>query len=359
MIENTIWTSGRTPFQVGAGGQKPHALVHHGIKIETRGNSGREPAGHILQIEGQHCLPDRGAAKRTSAPIGFGESVRRTDHRGYVRSYATAGSNQVGIADLSYPESVTVERAVSELVLEIQMSSSTMAMDIGGARRKPYVYRRGEFDVTPPDVPCAARRFDPGATIAVSLPRKVLGAVLEEEEGVAATDFGPLHEAPADSDLVLAICVRLLKNAQSDAPFGLLYDDTLIHALILELRREAAEEHGASIHDPHTLPATLLRRIEDHIDNTSEESVELKGLAALAGMSCTSFSRSFKRTTGQSPYQYVLKRRLNRAQSQIMQTKEPLAQIAFDCGFSSQAHMTTLFQRKLGVTPGQLRRTGC
>jgi AraC family transcriptional regulator len=99
-----------------------------------------------------------------------------------------------------------------------------------------------------------------------------------------------------------------------------------------------------------------MKLIDEYIDQNGAAVVEMRDLAAIAALPLASFSRLFKQTHGQSPYQYVLQRRIQKAYGLIDRSTLSLAQIAFQCGFSSQSHMTDVFRNKLGVTPGQIRR---
>ncbi|MEM9148599.1 MAG: AraC family transcriptional regulator, partial [Pseudomonadota bacterium] len=101
---------------------------------------------------------------------------------------------------------------------------------------------------------------------------------------------------------------------------------------------------------------TTLAQIDEHIDANAMEKIDLHSLADIAAMPVGKFVRAFKRTTGQTPFQYMLQSRLRKAQRLVGTTSFPIAQIATDCGFASQSHMTDLFRTKLGCTPGQLRK---
>jgi AraC-like DNA-binding protein len=68
------------------------------------------------------------------------------------------------------------------------------------------------------------------------------------------------------------------------------------------------------------------------------------------------FAHAFKATTGWSPHQYVLHRRLARAQHLLRTTQMPIAAIAYEVGFGSQSHMTTVFRRLLQTTPSRYRQ---
>ena len=82
----------------------------------------------------------------------------------------------------------------------------------------------------------------------------------------------------------------------------------------------------------------------------------LQDLARVSGQKMRSFSLAFRERTGFAPYAYVLKRRVETAWDMIRATDLPIIEIAYTCGFSSQAHMTSTFKQKLGVTPGRIRQ---
>lgn len=79
-------------------------------------------------------------------------------------------------------------------------------------------------------------------------------------------------------------------------------------------------------------------------------------LAALAGISVFHFSRAFNVATGISPHRYVLERRVAKAYRLLSSSSLPLAMIAFEVGFSSQSHMTSIFKKQIGVTPARIRK---
>ena len=95
----------------------------------------------------------------------------------------------------------------------------------------------------------------------------------------------------------------------------------------------------------------------EFIDTNLCQDLSLEVLATVVGMSTSQFVRAFKATVGQSPHAWVLTHRLTRAKALLADTQHPIAQIALDCGFSSQSHMTTVFSKQLGITPKQYRKT--
>ena len=99
-----------------------------------------------------------------------------------------------------------------------------------------------------------------------------------------------------------------------------------------------------------------LPRVLDYMQSHLAENLGLTELATLAGCSLQHFKRSFKASTGTPPHRYLLELRIKRAQALLAGDRLGLAQIALDCGFSSQPHFTSVFRRYTGFSPARWRR---
>ncbi|MEO0881245.1 MAG: AraC family transcriptional regulator [Pseudomonadota bacterium] len=100
-----------------------------------------------------------------------------------------------------------------------------------------------------------------------------------------------------------------------------------------------------------------LRNLNDYIDTQLGSSFSLTDLASVLDRSPLQMARAFKATTGETPYRYILMRRIGRARTLLESSSKTIAEIAYECGFASQSHMTTVFSDKLGITPGKYRKT--
>ncbi|MEM1381825.1 MAG: AraC family transcriptional regulator [Pseudomonadota bacterium] len=98
-----------------------------------------------------------------------------------------------------------------------------------------------------------------------------------------------------------------------------------------------------------------ITRALDHIDAHLGENLTVAKLAEIAYLSPGHFSRNFKSVIGTSVWQYVTERRCKRAKELLETTSLPIAEIAFDCGFAHQGHLTRCFKDSFGMTPGSLR----
>jgi AraC-like DNA-binding protein len=103
------------------------------------------------------------------------------------------------------------------------------------------------------------------------------------------------------------------------------------------------------------LPPRVLRRVQEYIDSHLDENMGLDMLAGTAGLSVHHFARAFRRSLGEPPHSYVLRRRIERAQEMLKQTDQPLSEIALAVGFSDHSHFARHFRRLVGITPSAAR----
>jgi AraC family transcriptional regulator len=87
-----------------------------------------------------------------------------------------------------------------------------------------------------------------------------------------------------------------------------------------------------------------------------DSDLTLSLLAAESGYSRTHFYRMFRAAMGQTPHRYLLELRLKRAESLLAGRSMSLIDIAFACGFSSQAYFSTAFRSRYGLSPSAYRR---
>jgi AraC-like DNA-binding protein len=98
-------------------------------------------------------------------------------------------------------------------------------------------------------------------------------------------------------------------------------------------------------------PARHLLRAKDLADARYAEALDVDDLARAAGLSRAHFSREFRRAFGDSPHQYLLTRRLERAAALLRNTDRSVADICFSVGLQSVGSFTTSFTRTYGKSP--------
>lgn len=127
-------------------------------------------------------------------------------------------------------------------------------------------------------------------------------------------------------------------------------------ALLLDNLERGGAPKAATIAFRGRLPRVRAKRLVTYIEENLDRPIGSADLIALAGISAGHFFRTFKATFGQAPFGYIASRRIERAQQMMLTTRHPLCQIALECGLCDQSHLTRLFRRLVGTTPGEWRR---
>jgi AraC family transcriptional regulator len=104
------------------------------------------------------------------------------------------------------------------------------------------------------------------------------------------------------------------------------------------------------------LDGVRLRRVLNFIEANIKNNITLEDLASIAGYSAFHFARKFAVTMGIAPHRYISHLRLESAMAELTAGKLPLAEIALNAHFSSQASFTRAFHRATGMTPLEFRR---
>lgn len=104
------------------------------------------------------------------------------------------------------------------------------------------------------------------------------------------------------------------------------------------------------------ITASRLIAIDRFIDRHISERLEITRLAEELGLSVGFLVRAFRQSLGVTPHRYLMDRRLAHARM-LLRARHPVAEVAAECGFSDQAHLTRLMKRSLGVTPAFYART--
>jgi AraC family transcriptional regulator len=133
-----------------------------------------------------------------------------------------------------------------------------------------------------------------------------------------------------------------------------LYGESLVAALTVDFLRLGNDRV------PETKQGALapwqLKRAKEFMEANLSTSVRLCELADLTRLSQSQFGRAFKVSTGLAPHRWQMNLRINRAQQLLLDRELTLAQIALVTGFSEQSHLTRVFRRIVGVSPGAWRR---
>jgi AraC family transcriptional regulator len=156
-------------------------------------------------------------------------------------------------------------------------------------------------------------------------------------------------------EVINSIGMALLGELDSEGLSGRLYAESLANVLAVHLLRYYAVPSTRAVTFTGGLSATKLHQVTEFIADNYGREIKLAELAQVAGMSSFHFAREFKRTTGTTPHQYLIKFRVERAKALLAKRDLPLIEVSLRSGFSHQSHFTRLFRRFTGTTPHSYR----
>ena len=139
---------------------------------------------------------------------------------------------------------------------------------------------------------------------------------------------------------------------------GPLASESLANVLAVHLIRHVSAPRQPTRRSDGALSRAKLRAVVEYVEAHLDAGLTLEQMAAVVHLSAYHFARQFKVVTGQPPHQYVIARRVERAQQLLHADLDlSLAEIAASVGFADQSHFSHHFKRVVGVTPRQLRRS--
>ncbi len=277
---------------------------------------------------------------------------QETSHLQRVETLHTSGRIPLELTQFDASPHQTPDPASDNFILCLALRGTVRAgFQFGDGWRRAIVPPGTFMPITPPDTLGEFVIDAPHRHLMLTLPRLAV-----RPDGRDFKDFGPLHAAPFQDKLAAQICLTLWQEAKSSVTDDL-FVDCLREALVSALVRRATVRPLSTRTSP-TFSVALWSRIEQEIEAHLAEPLTIAMLATSAGMRETRFLQAFKAQTGLAPYQYVLRKRIERARNLLLGSTLGLAEIALASGFSDQAHMTSSLSRHIGQTPGAIRRGG-
>lgn len=166
------------------------------------------------------------------------------------------------------------------------------------------------------------------------------------------------HAAGINDDVIEQIGRSILPELTVETAAGRIYAETTALMLAARLIYKYCDS-GSCLPAPlngYPLDRIRLYRVLDYISTNIDRDIALTDLARVGGQSLFHFARNFTLAIGISPKRYISRIRLERAMAELAAGKLPLAQIALNAGFSSQATFTRAFGRATNMTPLEYRR---
>ena len=143
---------------------------------------------------------------------------------------------------------------------------------------------------------------------------------------------------------------ELLFAMRSDHRLNEAETSALIYSMLMKLLEHSGASGAGSSGNP------VVDRAIGYIQSHLTDKLSVEENAANAGYSSSYFSHLFAEETGLSPYQFVVKSRIEYAQQLLKTTRQTVQEIAFQCGFNSAANFCYTFRKLVGTSPHEYRR---
>lgn len=278
-------------------------------------------------------------AQQVRSPAGAATPARPQIH-------AEIKSFQPGIAEMSAsPHAV--------ICMFLGSSVETICRRNGTARHGREV--AGDLDIIPMNTACSWETKQPGSVLVIVVPNALLQSVATDlgfdPERIELADRFQLRDPQLEH-----IGWALKADIDTGCTGGRLFRESLGVALATRLLQRH-NTHSLPMRSPRGgLTQAKLKHLVAHIEDNLDSDLSLNELSSVVGMSVSHLKTLFRRSTGVSVHQYVLRRRVERAKLLLQQEDLSITQVAFATGFAHQSHLARHMRKILGATPASLRR---
>jgi AraC family transcriptional regulator len=187
------------------------------------------------------------------------------------------------------------------------------------------------------------------------LPRGALDAIAEEAN---APRIGDLRHAPLpqDDQTVAGFGNAMLPALHRPDQVNQLFVDHVLQGLGIYVAQSYGGMRPLQAPIRGGLAGWQVRRAKEILCSNLDGRLPLKEVARECGLSASHFTRAFRRSVGAAPHQWLLMHRVEVAKQKLRDGRLSLREIALSCGFADQSHLTQVFTRIIGTSPGAWRR---
>ena len=161
-----------------------------------------------------------------------------------------------------------------------------------------------------------------------------------------------LNETVAPKDQLLQhLSLAFLAETEKPESSSNLYTDSISHTLMFHLIKHYTNAVIQAKQLLGGLAGYKLRRVTEFINDNLEKDLTISEISDVADLSYFHFARSFRRTLGVTPQQYITQQRIEKAKQLLAVSDLPLVEVSLQTGFKNQSHFTTLFRKFTKITP--------
>jgi len=245
------------------------------------------------------------------------------------------------------------------------VSSLTVGMVIGGCLRGRWVsngvtynldVHPGTIFILPNDTRVEARIESYAEVISVYVGKDIINGVGRAFQDQVKCGFSIDHQVAVTDYFLEQVMLSLRELVEYGGRFSKVEAEHLVQVLAMRVISKYSTLAATPKSIDTGLPSNVLEKTFDLIDNNLDQRISVDRIARTAGIGPAHFARLFKKTTNTTLQQYIIRRRVDRARFLLTETQKPIAEIAQECGFADQVHLTRFFGRIVGTSPASFRR---
>ncbi|MEM6614701.1 MAG: AraC family transcriptional regulator [Cyanobacteria bacterium P01_C01_bin.72] len=195
----------------------------------------------------------------------------------------------------------------------------------------------------------------PGSWIMLGFEPRIFDRALYEAVDLDNIEIAT-HFAQNDP-LIHQLGLQLKQEVETGGLGGRLYADVIANLMAVHLFNHYATTKPQIKTYTDGLPIYKLKRVKEYINTHLDKSLSLDELAQVVQMSAGYFSRLFKQSTGYTPHQYLIRRRVEKAKQLLRQRQLSIADVAYQVGFANQGHLNYHFKKYTGITPKTMQKS--
>lgn len=245
------------------------------------------------------------------------------------------------------------EHTAHQITVPFSQAKGVTSWHSASARQKQQSVQPGQCYVVPTGQPHGLTLDHAGELINFYVAPEFIRTLIPETAEGRALEI--LEFQISDDPLIRQLAATVRTDRLVHGVSNKLFLESVLNVLAVHLVNSYAIS-TIQLPEVGKLPPHLLVKVKEYVEAHDTCEMSIAELASLTGYSSVHFTRMFKKATGQTPREYLIQHRINKAKHLLTETALSMIEVAYQSGFSSHAYFSTQFRRIVGTTPQAYRK---